>query len=301
VIDRVQQGLAAGVVLFSANVPDQPSALAASAAIQAAASRSPSRAPAIVAVDQEGGLVKRIAGPPSDSAAVLGTTSPASIRTEGAATARTLAAWGINVDFAPVADVARAGGFIERQQRSFSTDPAVAASSVVAFVEGLHDGGVASTLKHFPGLGASMINTDDLASVVDVTATTLEAVDRAPFAAGIAAGSEFVMMSSAMYPSVDALPAVLSPTWILMLRAQLRFGGVVVSDAIDAPALGAHGAVGERAVRAVSAGVDLVIVSANNGCVEIQQALTRALTDGRVPVVRAREAYERVLALRRAR
>jgi beta-N-acetylhexosaminidase len=297
---RVQQGLAAGVVLFASNVPDQQAAIAATTAIQEAAARSPTQLPAIVAIDQEGGLVTRIPGPPSASAAMLGTMPAAAIRAEGAATAANLAAWGVNVDFAPVADVARPGGFIDRQQRSFAGDPAVAATAVAAFVTGLHDGGVATTLKHFPGLGAASMNTDDSTSIVAVEPATLENVDRAPFAAGIAAGSELVMMSSATYSSVDALPAVLSPTWIGLLRTQLQFTGVVVSDAIDAPALDAFGSVGERAVRAVLAGVDLVIVAAHGGCIEIQQALRDAIVDGRLPIDRVRTAYDRVDALRRS-
>jgi beta-N-acetylhexosaminidase len=222
------------------------------------------------------------------------------IRDEGAATAANLTAWGVNVDLAPVADVARPGGFIDRQQRSFSGDPAVAATAVAAFVTGLRDGGASATLKHFPGLGAATINTDDSTSTVALEPTTLEIVDRAPFAAGIAAGSQLVMMSSATYSSVDALPAVLSPTWIGLLRTQLRFTGVVVSDAIDAPALDAYGSVGERAVRSIIAGVDLVIVAAHGGCIEIQQALKDAIVNGRLPIDRARGAYDRVDTLRRS-
>jgi beta-N-acetylhexosaminidase len=301
VIDRISLGLAAGVVLFASNVPDQQSALAATAAIRDAASQSPARAPAIVAVDQEGGLVARIPGPPSGSPSLIGSLSPDAIRDEGSATATNLAAWGINVDLAPVADVARNDGFLERQQRSYSSDPATAATAVAAFVQGLHRGRVAATLKHFPGLGAAMLNTDDSPSTVGLSAATLETVDRVPFVAGIGAGADLVMMSSARYPSVDAPPAVLSASWITLLKSQLKFAGVVATDAIDAPALSDYGSVGQRAVRAVAAGVDLVIVSANGGCIDIQRALVEAIDNGTISTARARDAYQRVNTLRRSR
>jgi beta-N-acetylhexosaminidase len=301
VIDRIRRGLAAGVVLFASNVPDQQTAVAATTAIREAALQSPARAPAIVAVDQEGGLVARIPGPPSAAASVLGSMSPDAIHDEGLATATNLAAWGINVDLAPVADVARPGGFLERQQRSFSSDPATAATAVAAFVEGLHRGRVAGTLKHFPGLGAAMLNTDDSPSSVDLSAATLETVDRVPFVAGIGAGADLVMMSSARYPGVDATPAVLSTSWLARLKNQLKFAGVVVTDAIDTPALGEYGTVGQRAVRAVAAGVDLVIVSANAGCIDIQRALVEAIDNGTISTARAHDAYQRVDTLRRSR
>jgi beta-N-acetylhexosaminidase len=301
VLERVRTGLAAGVLLFASNVPDQSTALDATSAIQRAAASSPTGTPALVAIDQEGGLVARIPGPPSGSAAELGTMTPEAIRAEAVATATNLAAWGVNVDLAPVADVARPGGFIDRQRRSFSADPATAARATASFVTGLHDGRVAGALKHFPGLGGATLNTDDAVSTVDLDEPTLRAVDLVPFAAGIRAGADLVMMSSAAYPAVDALPALLSARWIAMLRRELGFEGVIMSDAIDAPALGGHGSVGQRAVRAVAAGVDLVIVGASNGCAEIQDALRTAIGDGMLPVARARDAYDRVASLRASR
>jgi beta-N-acetylhexosaminidase len=289
------------VLLFAANLVSAGQARSMAAAIQSAAAKSPTGAPAIIATDQEGGIVARIPGPPSASAAVMGTWPVAEIRTEGKSTAANLLTWGINVDLAPVADVARSGSFEDRQHRSFSHDPQVAAADVSAFVKGLRDGGVAATLKHFPGLGSVQKTTDDAPAVVTLTAHQLASVDRKPFVAGIAAGSDLVMMSSAVYSSLDDVPALLSSKVIGdELRRRLGFDGVVVSDALDAAALDSFGTVGERAVRAASAGADLFIAEAPEVCGDMQQALAAAAQDGTLPVDETKQSIARVDALRRS-
>jgi beta-N-acetylhexosaminidase len=299
VIARLLAGQAAGVLLFSANLVSQQQALANAEEIQAAATASPSGAPAIIATDQEGGIVHRVPGPPTESAADMGTRPVAEIEEQGKATAENLVAWGINTDFAPVADVVRPSSFEERQHRSFSSDPRVAAAAVSAFVNGLHEGGVVATLKHFPGLGAAAANTDDAAASVAISADDFNAVDVLPFTAGIAAGADLVMVSSATYPSLDVSPAVLSS--ILVggeLRERLGFTGVVVSDALDTPAVASLGSPAEVAVRAALAGVDLFIVGGAQGCVDIQAALAKALVDGELPIEQAQAAEARLHALR---
>jgi beta-N-acetylhexosaminidase len=132
VLDRVRAGTAAGVLLFESNLASRDQALANASLIQAAASNSPSRLPAVIAADQEGGIVARVPGPPTGSAAELGTTSVTDITVQGQATAENLLLWGINLNLAPVADVVRPGSFEDRQQRSFSADPAAAAAAVAA-------------------------------------------------------------------------------------------------------------------------------------------------------------------------
>ena len=301
VLERVQAGLAAGVLLYRRNLPSEMQAVGNAAAVQAAAQASPSPMPAIVATDQEGGIVARIPGPPSDSAAGMGLLPPPAIEAEGRATADLLRRWGVNTDLAPVADVARPDTFEARSRRSFGGDPAVVSGAVSAFVSGLRAGAVAATLKHFPGLGAASANTDHAEGAVTLSAEELRGIDLAPFRSGVAAGAELVMVSSATYPALAPGVAVTSPAIVEgVLRGELGFRGVAVSDALDASGLTVAGGPAEVAVAAAVAGVDLLITEGPGRCLELHQALVQAIADGRLPVERARQAAERVTALRQA-
>jgi len=299
-LERLQSGLAAGLLLYRRNLASEEQAAANGQAAQAAALASPVALPAIVATDQEGGIVARIPGPPSASAAAMGARPAADIEAEGRATADLLLRWGVNTDLAPVADVARPGTFEARARRSFSADPAVAAGGVTAFMQGLRAGGVAGTLKHFPGLGAASANTDHADGVVDIPAADLDAVDLVPFRAGIGAGAQLVMVASAAYPALSPGLALTSSTIVDgLLRGQLGYQGVVISDALDASGVGVVGTPPEAAVAAAAAGVDLFIAQGSEVCVDLQQALVAAMADGRLPVARAQQAFDRVAELRR--
>jgi beta-N-acetylhexosaminidase len=193
----------------------------------------------------------------------------------------------------------RPGTFEESQGRSFSRDPEVAGAAVAAFVAGLNAGDVLATLKHFPGLGAAIENTDDSSSVVAIPAEELVAIDLPPFTTGIDAGADLVMMSSAIYTSYDSLPAVMSPIVVEdVLRDELGFTGVIVSDALDTPALSSFGSVGEVAVTAAHAGVDLFIGSDTSTCLDVHAALTEALTSGTITLESGQATYERIQRLR---
>ncbi|MEO8692441.1 MAG: glycoside hydrolase family 3 N-terminal domain-containing protein [Acidimicrobiales bacterium] len=297
---RLRAGKAAGVLWYGENLPNAATAVRNAAAIQQAAAAAPNPAPAIIATDQEGGAVRRIPGPPEASAQALAALGTAAIRDQGKASATALRQWGINVNLAPVADVGRTGSFLMAQARSFGTDPAAVGADVVAFVTGLRDGGVAATLKHFPGLGAAVTNTDLASSVVDVPADILRSTDLAPFAAGIGARTDIVMISSAKYPALDSVPAVVSRVIVHdVLRGQLAFNGVVISDAFDTDAVAAVGPIASTAVAAANAGVDVFIARHAPPCAQIQEALANAITDGRIPRADAEAAYARVMQLRR--
>jgi beta-N-acetylhexosaminidase len=297
---RLRHGKAAGVLWFGDNLPDIETAQRNAAAIRAAASAAPDPAPAIVATDQEGGGVRRIPGPPRASAAQLATQGATTIRAEAGAAATTLREWGVNVDLAPVADVGRPGSFMAAQLRTFGGDPRVVAEDVVAFVNGLHDQGVRATLKHFPGLGAATTNTDLAPSVVEQPANELRSVDLRPFAEGVAAGADLVMMSSARYPALDAAPAVVSRTIVDgVLRNEIGFDGVIISDAFDTPAVAELGPIGEVAVRAAQAGVDLFISSSPATCGALYEAFANAIGRGEIARADANATYDRVMRLRR--
>jgi beta-N-acetylhexosaminidase len=251
-------------------------------------------------VDQEGGLVRRLPGPPARSAAELGSAGPAAARAAGAAAGGLLHRAGINVDLAPVADVAREGSALARDGRTFGGSPAAVAGAAVAFANGLRAAGVAAAAKHFPGFGAAQASTDEGPVRIGLPAAALRRVDMRPFRALIAHGVPIVMMSTAVYPALDpARPAALSRAVATgELRGRMGFGGVVVTDALDTPALAPVGDTGAVAVRAVAAGGDLLIHTGLGSGETAAGAIARELRAGRLPAGSARRSVARVLLLR---
>jgi beta-N-acetylhexosaminidase len=226
-------------------------------------------APLLLAVDQEGGPMRRLPwASPADAARSLGSLGAAHAETEARATAAALRRAGIDIDFAPVADTRlTAGSFLGT--RTFSSDPLVVARLAAAFVRGLQSGNVAATAKHFPGLGDATANTDD--HVVSVRRVRLQ-----PFRSAIAAGVKLVMMSSASYPALDpsGRPAVFSHAIVTdLLRGELGFDGVVVTDALDAPT---PAATPHAPARAIAAGVDLLLYTSGSAA---RQGYTSLLRD----------------------
>jgi beta-N-acetylhexosaminidase len=202
--------------------------------------------PFFVAANQEGGLVQALAGPGFDtipSALDQGAMSPSQLRSLAKEWGSQLLAAGVNMDLAPVADVVPPGtdasnAPIGALDREYGHDPDTVASHVVAFIEGMHAAGVSITLKHFPGLGRVTANTDSTADVVD-SVTTRHDPYLLPFGRGIAAGARGVMISLATYTRIDpAHLAAFSDTVINgMLRGDLGFRGIVMSDSLSANAV----------------------------------------------------------------
>lgn len=224
----------------------------------------------LVATDQEGGLVRVLQGPGfSDipTALVQGTWRPGVLRDRAATWARQLRRAGVNLDLAPVADTVpgkRAaahnppiGGF----DREFGYTPHRVATHVVAFARGMAAGGVSATVKHFPGLGRVRANTDSHAGVTDHVTRRHDPYLR-PFRAAVGAGVPLVMMSSAIYRRLDPTqPAAFSPYVVrTMLRGDLGFDGVVISDDLAQARQVAAVPPAQRALRFLRAGGDLVLV-----------------------------------------
>src|SRR6476659_3586927 len=147
----VREGRVAGVILFAENFPSRAAGRRAIARLQAVRRPAGLRDPLLVMIDQEGGLVKRIDGAPTASAEQIGTRGAAFAAEQGARTAANLRDVGVNVDLAPVLDVARPGGDIAATERGFGSTPARVADTAVPFAEALQGGRVAATAKHFPG------------------------------------------------------------------------------------------------------------------------------------------------------
>jgi beta-N-acetylhexosaminidase len=253
---RIARGEAAGVVLFSRNVRSVAAVRSTIARLQRIRRPAAVDAPLLVIVDQEGGDVRRLPGPPATSAAA--TAGAGAARANGRAAGRLLSRAGINVDFAPVVDVARAGGsgsVLEREGRTYGRDPATVTARAGAFAAGLRAEGVEPVLKHFPGLGAATINTDDGAARVDLPLATLRAIDGAPYRR---LEPRAVMLSTAIYPRVDPRPAAFSRRWVSgELRGRLGFDGVVVTDDLQGAAVARFGSPSQLALFALQAGVDL--------------------------------------------
>ncbi|GDY32067.1 glycoside hydrolase family 3 N-terminal domain-containing protein [Gandjariella thermophila] len=226
-----------------------------------------------VAADQEGGEVQVLSGPGfSDmpSAAVQGRWPPDRLRAAASQWGRELRAAGVNLNLAPVGDVlsARLGAAnapIGRFDRAFGTDPATVAAHVTAFVQGMQDAGVATTVKHFPGLGRVTGNTDFSAGVTDAETSPNDPA-LGPFGAAVRAGTTFVMSSSATYPRLDpAHRAVFSPAALRgLVRGTLGFSGLIVSDDLGRAQEVAAVPVGERAVDFLAAGGDVVLTADPN-------------------------------------
>jgi beta-N-acetylhexosaminidase len=255
---RVRSGRVGGVILMGRNVRSAPQLRALTGRLREAARSGGRRI--LVFTDQEGGGVRRVRwAPPAASAEALGRLGEAALRRRGRETAQALERLGVDVDLAPVADVpAVPGSFIQAQHRAFSTIPNRAGKAVTAFSAGLLDGGISPTLKHFPGLGLAVESTDETAVTIDASASVLDD-GLVPYRRAIAAGvAPLVMLSNASYRAYGGSPAAWSPR-VLSLLAGLGFGGVTITDALEALAATRGVALDEAAFRAARAGADLLL------------------------------------------
>jgi beta-N-acetylhexosaminidase len=295
---RIARGEAAGVIIFARNVSSAEQLRATMASLQAIDRPKGLRAPLIVMTDQESGPVRRIPGPPPSGQAQSASTAAA--QADGLATASTLRSAGINMDLAPVADVGRPGAALVRERRTHGSSPARVAALVTAFAAGLRAGGVLATAKHYPGLGASRINTDAAPARIDLPLSALRSTDAVPFASLVNAKVDAVMLATAVYPALDDLPAAFSRRWIRgELREQLHFGGVTISDDLQTPAVQSFGTIPERAVRAANAGIDLpLFVGTYAAGAQAADGLVSAAGGGRLNRAALERGAARVLALR---
>jgi beta-N-acetylhexosaminidase len=308
-LQRIQNGQAAGVIFFGDNISGPSQIAGVIGQLRQAAARSPVSAPLLLMTDQEGGLVRRLPGAPALSEKQVGQSAdPVSAATQaGTGAGQNLAGVGMNVNLAPVLDVyRRPGDFLDQYQRSYSTNPTTVATLGRAFVTAQQQTGVAATAKHFPGLGSATAsqNTDNGPVTLTAGLSTLRGVDEVPYPPAIAAGVRLVMVSWAVYPALDAShPAGLSPAVVGQeLRSRLEFTGVTVTDALGAGALRAYGATGQRAVLAAQAGMDLLLCASESPTEgdNAATALANALQSGQLDPTTFNAAVQRVTTLRTA-
>lgn len=296
---RLRDGLG-GVCVFGPNIVSAEQLRALTDAIYAA------NPEAIVAIDEEGGDVTRLhyaTGSPYPGNAVLGRLGDAG-RTEqvAARVGAELRAVGVNLDFAPDVDINSNPDNPVIGVRSFGVSPEVVAEQGAAWVRGLQSAGVAACAKHFPGHGDTAQDSHLALPVVDLSAAELRERELVPFRAAVEAGTRTVMTSHILLPQLDAaLPATFShPIVEGLLRGELGFDGLVVTDALDM--LGASGERGipEAAVLALAAGCDLLCLGTENTddqLTAIVAAVADAIATGRLSTERVEEAAGRVIGL----
>src|SRR5262245_28966298 len=295
---RVRQGHVGGVIAFNS---DAATLKADIASLQQAA-RAGDNPPLLVMIDQEGGDVKRLPqGPPSSSPQQLGQSGNESeSRDQGKATGSYLRGLGINVDLAPVLDVAHQNTASSIKSRTFGTDPAVVTSVGVAFAQGLQDAGVVATPKHFPGLGRATVSTDERPTDIAATSDQLQA-DLQPFKGAIAAGSGMMMVSTAGYPTLGSPKQAAFSAAIVsgLLRDQLGFDGVVITDDLEAPAVTDTTSPVVAATSAIKAGDDMLLYGTSADASDRAfRSLVSEVKSGNLNRSLFQQAYDRITDLK---
>lgn len=260
----------------------------------------------IISLDEEGGDVTRLAhatGSPYPGNAALGAVDDIALtRAVHRAMGAELAAAGINLDYAPVADINTAADNPVIGVRSFGSAADLVARHTAAAVRGLQEAGVAACVKHFPGHGATRQDSHHELPTVEVGLDTLHRREFAPFRTAIEAGAQAVMTAHVRVPALTGeAPATLSAAAIThLLRKRMGFDGVVVTDALEMRAISDTVGIPEGAVRSLAAGADLLCLGAAQDAAvvsAVRDAIVAAVRSGRLPAARLEEAQDRVRRL----
>jgi beta-N-acetylhexosaminidase len=282
------------------NVENPQQVLQLTAGLQAAAGRLPGGAPLMIGTDQEYGVVTRVTDGVTMLPSAMGVGAagrPALTEAAWRAAGEELAAMGITVDFAPVADTLGPKGNAVIGSRSFGADAKANAVQVAAAVHGIQGAGVAAGIKHFPGHGHTTGDSHEELPLVAQSRAAWEAQDLPPFRAGVDAGAGVVMSGHLSVPALDkGVPATFSHRIMTdVLRGQLKFTGVAVTDAMNMPPA-MKWPPGEAAVRALNAGNDMLLMPPDIGAA--RDGIVGALADGSLPRRRLVEAVTRILTLK---
>lgn len=298
--DLVRTGRVGGAILFRRNLESPAQAhdlLARLAAL-------PAPEPLIFSVDQEGGRVQRLKSPFPElpPMRVIGATRRKTLaRRAGALLGRTLRAVGFHQNFAPVVDVDSNPDNPVIGDRAFSDDPSVVARLGAAFIDGLQTEGIAACAKHFPGHGDTDVDSHLALPRLDHDLERLRGCELVPFRAAAAIDVASMMTAHIVFAALDPdHPATLSEKALgPLVRDEVGYRGVVVSDDLEMRAIADHYGIGDAAVRAIRAGCDQILVCRHPHLVaEAHAALVRAVETGALPLARLAEAAGRVRALK---
>ena len=292
--DALEEMPVGGICYFAKNLedPEQVSTMLLS-------TQQYIKTPLFLGVDEEGGTVSRLGGNENmgvtalKSAADYGAADDSgAVQSESATLASQMGALGFNMNFAPVADLSMEGNEVIGT-RAYSSDPAVVGRLSSAMVRGLQEGGIAACLKHFPGHGSATADTHEGKSLSTRTLEQLRADEFPAFKAGIDAGVHFVMMAHLTNENFSAHPASLSPEVVGLLRNELEFDGVIITDAMNMAAItGTYGA-DQAAVMAIQAGCDMILMP--NSLEKAFDGLVQAVLDGTLTQERIDESVLRIL------
>lgn len=304
-LGRIRRGEVGGVILFGANITTKAALITLTHTLRAAA-RAGGQPPLLISVDQEGGSIKRIPwAPPTLSPPQMGRIGKTSVaRAQGSSTGAALLGLGIDVDFAPVADVpSSTSSFLYRQGRTFSFSSTTTAALSDAFASGLASAGVLPSMKHFPGLGRATANTDAYVVTIKASAATL-APGLRPYRTAIGHDIPMIMLSNATYTAYDSHNAA---GWshaisVDLLRGDLAFNGVTITDSLDGAAAARGLPTWQLAVRAANAGTDMILVTGSETTTKMDYDKLLSLAKGGF-ISRSTlfDSYERILALKAGR
>ena len=301
-LGRISRGEIGGMILFGSNITTRAALITLTATLQGAA-RAGGQPRLLIAVDQEGGAIKRIPwAPPTLSPPQMGRLDSTTVaRTQGASAGAALRALGINVDFAPVADVpATISSFLYRQGRTWSFSAVHTASLSNAFASGLESGGVIPSMKHFPGLGFATHDTDASVVTIHVSRSRL-APGLRPYRTAIARHIPMIMLSNATYSAYDSTHAagwsrVITQT---LLRHDLGFTGVTITDSLTGTAAARGISTRTLAVRAAVAGTDMLLLTGSEASTAgVYATLLADARTGTIPRTRLSASYSRILAMK---
>ena len=301
-LGRIRRGEVGGVILFGANITTRAALVTLTRELHGAATAG-GQPRLLIAVDQEGGAIKRIPwAPPTLSPPAMGRLGSASVaRTQGQETGAALRALGIDIDLAPVADVpASTSSFLYRQGRTWSFSATRTASLAAAFSAGLESAGVAPSMKHFPGLGFATLDTDHYMVSIRASRTAL-APGLLPYRTAIAGGLPLVMLSNATYTAWDPSAAAgWSPAIeTMLLRGTLGFRGATITDSLDGTAAARGYPTSHLAYRAAKAGTDLLLLTGSEASTRADfAALMADARSGLLSTTTLGASYARILALK---
>ena len=300
---RLATSQVGGVMLFRPNIESPAQVATLVTVIRGAA---PADVPGLVAIDQEGGLVQRLRAPLTvwpDMLSVGGAGAPERTFAVGQALGAELAALGIGWDFAPVLDVHTNPANPVIGNRAFGTTPEAAARHALAFWRGLRAAGLVGCGKHFPGHGDTRTDSHLELPIVEHDVARLRAVELAPFAAAAAAGIDSIMTAHVLYPALDPeRPATLSRRILTdLLRGELGFRGVIVSDDLGMKAVADRYPIEELAVESVAAGADVLLIrEPPERQRQAFEALVRAAESSAALRARVMESAARLAAMKAA-
>lgn len=291
-----------GIVYFQKNLigPDQTKTMIANTQ---AYSQEASGLPAFIAVDEEGGTVKRIAGNPGfdiedvgNMADIGATEDPSQAKTAAETVAAYLTDLGFNLNLAPDADICGDPSTDVMALRSFGGDPQTVAEMVEAQVEGFESSSMLCSAKHFPGIGGVTGDSHEGAIVSEKTLDELRAWELVPFEAAIEADVPFVMVGHLSLPTAlgTDMPASINAAVVTdLLRDELGFGGIIITDAMEMGAVGDFCTADQAGVAAIEAGVDMVLMPSDFPAA--YQGVIDAVNDGRIPESRIDESAARIV------